>query len=148
MIVDSRILDTDYRFRDYCQYNKIIDPFKEDMDRFSKRCHQEDRNGHRITIVEIDEDKEWEKRRDDFLKVAHTFRIWDFHFWMDDWEKFQRYGRNEYVNMNIYMPCDLANRQCSMFCAYFGKKCPRENGEELKSPIPGLNKRWEYKDDE
>lgn len=154
--IDGRILDTDNRFHDYCMVNKIKDPFREDRERFAKRCRKEFRDGHEVTIIDTNIDpeeeawrQEWAKRRDEYLRLSHTFRLWDFHFWMDDWEKFQWYGRNDsYVDMSIYMPCDIASRQCNMECAYFGKECPREK-EDLRAPeILGFEGRWEFHDDD
>lgn len=51
------------------------------------------------------------------------------------WEDQQRFS-------DRVMPCDCADRQCSMECAYFGKECPRMK-EELKTPeILGFNGRF------
>lgn len=148
----TTILDTDNRFFDYCMTKGIKNPFREYMDMFARRCSMEERNGHATTVIreETEEEKawntEWAKRRDEYLRLMHTFRLWDFHFWMDDWDKFQRYG-NEYVDMSIYMPCDIASRQCNMTCPYFGGKCPRET-EELKCPeMLGFEGRWEFRDE-
>lgn len=154
LIIDGRILDTDNRFFDYCQHMKIKDPFREDRERFAKRCRKETRNGHEVTIIDTSNSPEeeawraeWAKRRDKYLRLNHTFRLWDFHFWMDDWEKFKWYG-NEYVDMSIYMPCDIASRQCSMECAYFLHECPRAK-EELRAPeMLGFEGRWEFHDDD
>lgn len=88
------------------------------------------------------------KKRDEYLRLDHTFRLWDFHFWMP-WEKFKWHCGfdKEYTDVSIYMPCDCAERQCNMECAYFSSECPREK-EELKTPkILGFEGRWEYHDD-
>lgn len=150
--IDGRVLDTDNRFYDYCLVNHIKDPFRESNEMFARRCSTEERNGHTATVIreKTEEEKAWEKdwakRRDEYLRLNHTFRMWDFHFWMDDWEKFQWYGRD--VDMNIYMPCDIASRQCNMMCLYFGGKCPRET-EELQAPeILGFKGRWEFHDED
>ena len=79
-------------------------------------------------------------------ELRDVFRAWECHFWMI-WTEFEKTFK--YSNKNIikrYLPCDCADRQCNMACAYFGGKCPREN-EELKIPESlGFNGRWEYKD--
>lgn len=146
--IDGRILDTDLRWEEYCKENNIPDPFKERMDRIEIK--EVVINGVRGWESEWDRspealawEEDWKKRRDEYLRLMHTFRLWDMHFWMEDWEQFQRMGEGEYVDMSIYLPCDLASRQCSMTCAYFGTECPRARGEELKSPIEGLEGRYE-----
>lgn len=151
MSIDGRILDTDNRFYDYCNTFGITNPFQEEQKRFAARCKKEEK--YTIIKKESPEDiewrKEWSKRRDDYLRLSHTFRLWDFHFWMTrtafehhlDWSK-------KYADTSIYMPCDCAERQCSMECAYFLHECPRAKGE-LKTPeILGFDGRWEYHDDE
>jgi len=78
----------------------------------------------------------------------HTFRLWDFHFWMP-WPQFKQHldWSKTLADVSIYMPCDAAERQCSMACAYFGKDCPRVK-EELQIPlILGFDGRWEEQDD-
>ena len=138
--IDGRILDTDNRFYDYCQCMKI-NPFQEESTKKGHEHNTDDSPGEEVQRTD------WTKRRDEYLRLSHTFRLWDFHFWMDDWEKFKWYG-NKYVDMSIYMPCDIASRQCNMECAYFGKECPREK-EELRAPeILGFEGRWEYDDEE
>ena len=132
--IDGRILDTDNRFHDYCMERKIKDPFWEGQQRFSNR-------------VERKQDEAWAKRRDEFLRLEHTFRLWDFHFWMT-WEQFEwhlKYDK-DYADVSIYMPCDCADRQCSMTCAYFGGECPRIK-KEIKIPENlGFEGRWEFHD--
>ena len=122
--IDINMLDTDLRFSDYCSVNNIKDPLRARFD-------------------------EKQGDRDEYLRLSHAFRLWDFHFWMD-WEKFQwhcKYDKN-YTDVSIYMPCDTVERQCSMECRYFGKECPRKH-EELKAPkILGFEGRWEYHDDD
>lgn len=154
-VIDGRILDTDNRFHDYCDAKGITNPFWEGQKRFSARSHKEIVNGHERTYVDAEspEDvvwrKEWVKRRNEYLRLSHTFRLWDFHFWMP-WEKFKWHCGfdKEYTDVSIYMPCDCAERQCSMECAYFLRECPRAK-EELKTPqILGFEGRWEYHDDE
>lgn len=88
--IDGRILDTDNRFHDYCFYNKIKDPFRESMLRFGERVQKKtDEKGHDYWIVDTDDSPEevawrteWAKRRNEYLRLNHTFRLWDFHFWM------------------------------------------------------------------
>lgn len=150
--IDGRILDTDNRFHDYCLRNKIKDPFREGQERFSKKV--EDENGRNYWIIDTDDSPEevtwrteWAKRRDEYLRLSHTFRLWDFHFWMTR-TAFERHLRwsKEFADTSIYMPCDCAERQCSMKCAYFSGECPRQK-EELRAPeILGFEGRWEYDD--
>ena len=154
MKIDGRMLDTDNRFFDYCRRKKIKNPFKENLDAFARRCSKEERDGYEVTIIrektaeEEVWEKEWKKRRDEYLRLSHAFRLWDFHFWMN-WEEFSWHCGfdKEFTDVSIYMPCDCADRQCNMTCAYFGGKCPREK-EELKIPeILGFEGRWEFEDD-
>lgn len=79
--------------------------------------------------------KDWEKRRDEYLRLRDTFILWEDHFWMP-WKQFKKYLKfhEKYADTSIYMPCDAADRQCDIACTYFGGKCPREE-EPLKCPI-------------
>ena len=139
--IDGRILDTDARWHRWCKEHGIKDPFQECYDRIkSERKIVDGVECWEFSPEEQAWEEEWKKRRDEYLRQKHTFRLWDLHFWMDDWDSFQRMG-NSYVDMSIYMPCDLANRQCALACAYFLGDCPRQK-EELKSPIKGLEGRY------
>ena len=151
--IDGRILDTDNRFNDYCDTFGITNPFCEERQRLNKRMSKQIVNGHEITFIDPEGPDDllwridWTKRRNEYLRLDHTFRLWDFHFWMP-WEKFKWHCGfdKEYTDVSIYMPCDCADRQCSMECAYFLHECPREK-EELKTPeILGFEGRWEYHD--
>lgn len=140
-VIDGRILDADEKFRLYCKEHGIQDPFQEERERFKKRCHDGNYKGIPCMVVdpETKEDiawrQEWEKRRDEYLQLRDTFILWEDHFWMP-WEQFKKYLKfhGTYADTSIYMPCDAADRQCDMTCAYFGAKCPREE-EQLKCPI-------------
>ena len=149
-VIDSRMLEMDDKWREYCILNNIRDPFAESQARLARRMHEEeDEKGHRITVIDappLDEQawqNAWAKRRDAYLRLQHTFRLWDFHFWMP-WEEFKRqmHFSRQYADVGIYMPCDAAERQCNMECAYFGAKCPREE-EPLKCPINKLENNYE-----
>ena len=141
------IVDTDLRFQDYCEFNHMKNPFVEWRTRHIK-MDSVMMDGKRVPcqiVYTEDRPEEWKAKRNEYLRLMHTFRLWDMHFWMEDWDRFQSYG-NEYVDMSIYMPCDLADRQCSMACRYFGEKCPRIK-EEIKTPESlGFEGRWEYHD--
>ena len=141
-VIDSRMLEADDRWYEYCILNNIRDPFKESQERISKRIHEEtDEKGHRITVIDAAPLNEsawqsaWKKRRDVYLQLQHTFKLWDYHFWMP-WEEFKRQMNfsRQYADVSIYMPCDAAERQCSMECAYFSAKCPRAE-HPLKNPL-------------
>lgn len=122
------------------------------MDNFAKRCNVIERNGKQCTVIRSETPEEiawrskWVKRRNKYLRLEHTFRLWDFHFWMP-WEKFKKHleWSVDFTDTSIYMPCDAAERQCSMECAYFGGDCPRVK-EELKSPINGVEGEYSYDD--
>lgn len=149
--IDGRMLDTNNRFHDFCNAKGIVNPFGEEQAHFNKRCHPGEHNGRPCTVIdpETEEDREWRKewikRRDAYLRLEHTFRLWDFHFWMP-WEKFKWHLDIDkaYADVSIYLPCDCAERQCALTCAYFGAECPRMK-EELKAPeILGFDGRWEF----
>ena len=133
--IDGRILDTCVRWQEWCEERGIEDPYKE-----RSKSRRKTINGVECWKFEDNPDPEWKKRWDEYLRQMNTFRLWDLHFQMDDWDEFQRMG-NDYVDMSIYLPCDLADRQCAMTCAYFLGECPRES-EKLKSPIKGLEGRY------
>lgn len=115
-MIDGRILEADFNFEDYCEQHKIKDPF-----RYGSEASRQEKN--------------------EFLRLEHEFRVWEFHYWME-WEEFQKWL--EWYKIEGYFPCDCGGRQCSMECAYFLRKCPRQEGE-LKSPIKGLEGRYEPK---
>ena len=69
---------------------------------------------------------------DEYIKLRNEFVLWELHkdcFWTD----FQNYLKI-YKHTTEYLPCDCAERQCNMACAYFGGKCARET-ESLKNPL-------------
>ena len=148
--IDGRMLETDNKWFEYCQEQGITNPFREEMDNFAKRCSVIERNGKQCTVIrsetpeEIAWRAEWAKRRDEYLRLEHTFRLWDFHFQMP-WEKFSKHleWSKNYADISIYMPCDAADRQCNMACAYFLSECPRKTGE-LKSPVKGVEGEYKY----
>ena len=111
-------------FHEYCFENGIKNPYHE-------------------LVSERTED--WRERAKKFENFMFTFYLWDYHFYMP-WEEFSQrlQWAKDYTDTSIYMPCDAAERQCNMACAYFGGKCPRQEGE-LKSPIKGLEGRYEPK---
>lgn len=151
-VIDGRYLETDNKWHEYCKEHGIKNPFQESQNKFNARCHKEVRDGIECTIInsetpeEIAWRTEWIKRRDKYLRLEHTFRLWDFHFWMP-WEKFKKHleWSTNFADTNIYMPCDAAERQCNIKCAYFGRDCPRVK-EELKSPINGVEGEYQYDD--
>lgn len=122
--IDERILDTNNRFHDYCMERKIRNPFQ---------------NTEEIGQA---------AQKDIYLCLEHTFRLWDFHFWMP-WEQFSQYFKYEnYADTSIYLPCDCIDRQCAMTCAYFGGKCPREKTEIQTPKLLGFEGRWKFHDDD
>lgn len=154
MGIDARLLDTDNRFFDYCRRRGIKDPFQERQDKWSARYSVENQDGQVVTIIRelTEEEKEWDSRQvqkiKEYLRLRHTFRLWDFHFWMNR-AAFEQHlhWSEDYADTSIYMPCDTVERQCALTCAHFGGKCPREEGE-LKTPqILGFEGRWEFHDD-
>jgi len=149
----NSVLDTDNRWFDYCHVKGIQNPFKESLDIFHDRTSVKEENGHKIVYVrekteeEKIQEQEWAKRRDEYLRLEHTFRLWDFHFWMD-WNEFWRFAKysKEFADISIYRPCDCADRQCTLACTNFGMECSKKT-EELKTPqILGFEGRWEFHD--
>lgn len=127
-------LDTEDRWEDYCQKKGIENPF---IYKLNGKLIPVEINGLKCYETHfIEEDYPPKEIIDSYVRLRDKFRMWDYHFWMTDWEVFKQSG-----NSKGYFPCDLAERQCSMACKYFGKKCPREV-EELKCPIEGIEGRW------
>ena len=132
---NNSTLDTENRWHDFCQYYGIRNPRAVD---YSPFYQGEDNN---LAISDYQADLK------NYLRLAHTFRLWDFHFWMN-WMEFQRYCKysKEFADISVYLPCDCVDRQCDLECPYFFGECPRNKGEELKSPIDGVDGRWEFHD--
>ena len=139
------LLETEDKWRNYCKVNNIINPFDYMVASKLKRTKITFDN-REVDGFEVEIKKESYPTNEDikeYLRLKDKFFAWDGHFWMSDWEQFQKQFKAE-----GYVPCDLVGRQCYMACEYFGKNCLRER-EELKCPISGLdkNKRWEIKED-
>lgn len=128
----------------YCDTFGITDPFQESQERFNKKTtkHFTPSGGEywEVDITKTAEDlaweKEWEKRRDAYLRLEHIFRLWEFHD-IVSWDYFQKeiaFSKCFTDDGNRYLPCDCEERQCAMTCTYFGTKCPRANGEPLYPP--------------
>lgn len=154
--IDSRILDTDNRFFDYCDTFGIANPFNEEQEKFQERCtYESDEYGHTITYIRPENPieaawrQEYREKKDRYLRLEHTFRLWDFHFWMTRtaFEQHLRWSK-EYADTSIYLPCDTVERQCDMMCAYFSGECPREKVELRAPEMLGFDGRWEYQDRE
>lgn len=147
-------------FDKYCELFGIADPFQEQQERFHKKVtHCISPSGREYwevdtkkTPEEMAWERDWEVRRDEYLRLEHIFRLWDLHDRMD-WDKFQKeieYSKNFTDDGERYLPCDCEERQCSMECAYFGTECPRVRGEELISPKEVMEiqeLKWEEHDD-
>lgn len=133
MLKQNSTLDTDNRFFDYRIEKRIPSVVKE-----------------YLKLVEADQEEvDLAKSREEYLRLAHTFRLWDYHFWMP-WAEFEEYAKlsKEFTDTSIYLPCDCADRQCAMTCTYFLGECPRRE-EELRAPeILGFDGRWEFHDSE
>ena len=120
----------DTKFFAFCQDHGIKDPFEE---RYEILKHKD------LFFLTVPEGKEWERKwrvkRDKYLRLKHTFRLWEKHFTMD-WDKFQSEMEwaKDYADISIYCPCDCAGRQCSMWCRYFKGECKRGD-KELENPV-------------
>ena len=123
---DSRFFAANDKWRRYCGRQGITDPFEE-------RQKEWEWTANRFEI--LPRDPKWEMRRDEYLRLEHKFLLWEYHFWMD-WERLCKIADKKYSNIEYYLPCDCAGRQCSMECEYFGGRCPRWT-EELECPIDG-----------
>lgn len=143
-------------FDEYCDTFGITDPFRESQERFHKKVtkHSAPSGGEYwiVDTMETKEDEEWEKewevRRDEYLRLEHVFRLWEFHDRLD-WDDFQKeivLSKHFTNDGDRYLPCDCAGRQCNMWCAYFGTECPRKKGEPLWAPEEVM-KVWEEHDD-
>ena len=127
-------------FEDYCKTRGIRDPFIE-----RQRLIYDD------SVPEEEKAEEYRRlgrQQEEYLRLMHTFRLWAYHFWMPR-EEFIKHAKlsKDYADIDIYLPCDCADRQCTMTCAYFGGECPRMK-EELKIPESlGFEGRWEFHDD-
>ena len=131
-------------FDKYCDTFGITDPFRESQERFHKKVtkHSTSSDGEYwiVDTMKTKEDEEWEKeweiRRDEYLRLEHVFRLWEFHDRLS-WDDFQKeivLSKHFTNDGDRYLPCDCGCRQCALTCQYFGTECPRARGEDLISP--------------
>lgn len=146
MYINPQFLDTSERWENYCKERGIKNPlFSRPGQLYPKKFNFLDSEiegyVHKTDFNGIEVEKFYSREEmDEYLRLRGIFFMWDYHFWMIDWDNFQKHGDSE-----GYYPCDLANRQCNMACKYFGEKCPRES-EELKCPKElDFEGRWEIK---
>lgn len=79
--------------------------------------------------------EEWKKRRDKYLRLKHTFMLWELHK-VKPWREFKwELGNWNFAEgKELYAPCDCADRQCVFLCQYFDNGCTR-GIEELENPV-------------
>lgn len=88
--------------------------------------------------------KEWKGRRDKYLRLWHTYMLWELHK-VKPWIEF----RWDLGNWNfaegkeLYAPCDCAKRQCVFLCQYFDNECTR-GIKELENPVLRLLEENDY----
>lgn len=131
-------------FDTYCYTFGITDPFQEEQERFSKRVtkriNPSGTEYWEVDTTKTEEELAWEaeqkKKKSKYLRLEHIFRLWELHDKLS-WERFQKeieYCSRFTDDWKRYLPCDCAERQCNMWCAYFGTECPRKRGEDLYPP--------------
>lgn len=75
------------------------------------------------------------ERRDKYLRLWHTFMLWELHK-VKPWREFKwELGNWNFAEgKELYSPCDCVERQCNFMCQYFDDGCTREK-EELENPV-------------
>lgn len=75
------------------------------------------------------------EHRDKYLRLKHTFMLWELHK-IKPWREFKwELGNWNFADgKELYAPCDCAERQCNFMCQYFDDGCTREK-EELENPV-------------
>lgn len=88
--------------------------------------------------------KEWKGRRDKYLRLWHTYMLWELHK-VKPWIEFRwDLGNwNFAVGKELYAPCDCVERQCNFMCQYFDNGCTR-GIKELENPVLRLLEENDY----
>lgn len=87
---------------------------------------------------------EWKERRDKYLRLKHTFMLWELHK-VKPWREFKwELGNWNFAEgKELYAPCDCADRQCVFLCQYFDNGCTR-GIKELENPVLRLLEENDY----
>lgn len=82
--------------------------------------------------------------RDKYLRLWHTFMLWELHK-VKPWREFKwELGNWNFAEgKELYAPCDCVERQCNFMCQYFDDGCTREK-EELENPVLRLLEENDY----
>lgn len=108
------------KWRKFAAEHNIKDPFEEYFEKYD------------ITFPLSDE---WKERRDKYLRLKHTFMLWELHK-VKSWREFKwELGNWNFAEgKGLYAPCDCADRQCVFLCQYFDNGCTR-GIKELENPV-------------
>lgn len=127
------------KWRKFAAEHNIEDPFEEHLKELDKY-----RTAADSTFDFLPPSDEWKKRRDKYLRLKHTFMLWEFHK-IKPWREFKwELGNwNFAVGKELYAPCDCAERQCNFMCQYFDNGCMRKK-KELENPVLKLLEKNDY----
>lgn len=116
------------KWNKFAAEHNIEDPFEEHFKELDKYAAGP-------TFVFLPPSDEWKKRRDKYLRLKHTFMLWELHK-IKPWREFKwELGNwNLAEGKELYAPCDCADRQCVFLCQYFDNGCTR-GIEELENPV-------------
>lgn len=108
------------KWRKFAAEHNIKDPFEEQFEKYDPTFPLSD---------------EWRERRDKYLRLKHTFMLWELHK-VKPWREFKwELGNWNFAEgKELYAPCDCADRQCVFLCQYFDNGCTR-GIEELENPV-------------
>lgn len=123
------------KWRKFSAEHNIKDPFEE---------HYKEIALDPVFTLPLSPTKEWKKRRDKYLRLWHTFMLWELHK-VKPWIEFRwELGNwNFAVGKELYAPCDCVERQCNFMCQYFDNGCIREK-KELENPVLKLLEENDY----
>lgn len=108
------------KWRKFAAEHNIKDPFEEQFEKYDSTFPLSD---------------EWKKCRDEYLRLKHTFMLWELHK-VKPWREFKwELGNWNFAEgKELYAPCDCADRQCVFLCQYFDNGCTR-GIKELENPV-------------
>ena len=134
----AKVMAISSDFYKYAKEKGVRDPFEISRKLFTKRCRKDD-NGSMIVDIEWDEktgkikedpaeptraEKDaWIKMRDEYIARRCFYEVGYEVFLAQTESKDVLYMRD----LDEFVPCRSADRQCAMFCKNIGGNCNEEN---------------------
>ena len=138
---DTKVILFNSDFYEYAHAQGIRDPFEVSQKLFKKRCRSNADGSIRVSIEwdektgKIKEDPEeptraekdaWIRMRDEYIARRCFYEI-GYDMFLAHTKPGDTYDISYMRDLDEFVPCRSADRQCAMFCKNIGGNCSEEN---------------------